>query len=248
MKYRRKHDRIRPRGWFSLFLRLGGWVCLLAAVGLLLLTLFSAISLRLADRLDSEAGYAWATITGKTVLGPKDSPDAYRVSFTYKTRGGGGLTAETDVSEGYYKDARIGETREIRYMLDDPAQIELEFGQSRAVGRALQFAALVLGVIGLAALWWLGQQTNHAIKARRDGDKRLATVTAIIESGVEVNYEDMGRLVWRETDGKTGQSLMRNMDELRRLYDVGDPIVVFRLGRHAYWEGDVGPPAREVTR
>jgi len=246
MSYRRKHDRTHPRGWFSLFLRLGGWVCLVAAAGLLLLTLFSEISLRLADRLDAEAGYAWATITGKTALGDADDPDSYLVSFTYKRRGQGGLTAQAEVSEAFFSGARVGDERAIRYVLDDPGQIELEPGQHRRAGRILRYAALGLGLIGLIALWRLGQQTNRAILARRQGDKRLAKVTAIRDAGVEVNDAPMGRLVWLEPDGMTGESLMRGLDELRGTYRIGDEIVVFRRGRDAVWEGDVGPPWREV--
>ena len=76
-RYRRKHGRVSPRGWVSLA----------AGVGLLLATFFSAISLRVADRFDADAGYATAVITGRSILRSAEDDAAYRVRLTYKTEG-----------------------------------------------------------------------------------------------------------------------------------------------------------------
>ena len=244
MGYRRKHDRHVPRGWFGLFLRLGGWVCLLAGAGLLILTFVSAISLRVADRLDAEAGYAVATITGKSLIGDADAPEAWRVTFTYKTEAGG-RTAEAEVSTGFYQSARIGAEVPVRYLRADPGAVVLEPAQNHAAGILLRYSALGLGLVGLVTLWLFGAQANAAILARRDGEKRMARVVAIKPTGVKVNERAQGRLTWREEDGQTGESLMRAAADLKRLYKPGDTVVVFRRRGKAYWEGDVGPPARE---
>lgn len=249
MEYRRRHDRHSPRGWFSLFLRLGGWVSLIFGVVLVVLTLFSASALYLADRMDRDGRFARAAVVDKRVVIGVDSDGdetrSYFVTFAYKTSDGG-RTAEANVKRAFYDAAAPGDEQLIRYLRDDPGRIEHEIGQYRASGNVLRNIGLLMGVIGLAALWVFGQRANRAVKVRRDGEKRMAAVTGIRETNVKVNSRRQGRLMWREEDGRTGESLMHDIGELSRLYKGGDRIVVFRLGRHAYWEGDVGPPQREV--
>ena len=65
MRYRRKHSRVRPRSWFSLFVRFGGWLCLISGVLLVALTFFSATALYLGDRMDAEGRYARAVVEDK---------------------------------------------------------------------------------------------------------------------------------------------------------------------------------------
>ncbi|MDJ0826448.1 MAG: hypothetical protein QNJ16_13170 [Rhodobacter sp.] len=250
MAYRRKHDRHWPRGWFSLFLRLGGWASLALGVGLLVVTAFSAGTLYLADRFDREGRLAYAVVADMRVVETVDDDgDVARdhfVTFTYKTRGGGGRTQEVEVSAAYFGGVAEGDERAIRYLASDPGRVEVDIGRYRRTGVVLRWIGLGLGVLGLAALWLFGAQANRAVKVRRDGEKRFAEVSGITETNVRVNGRRQGRLTWREADGRVGRSLMRDAGELRGLYRPGDRIVVFRLGRHAFWEGDVGPPRREV--
>jgi len=250
MAYRRKHDRIRPRGWFSLFLRLGGWASLVFGVVLVILTGFSASSLFLADRLDRDGALAMAAVANKRIETGLDSEghaqNRFIVEFTFKIHGGGGRTVETPVGEDYYDDVDVGSARRVRYLLADPGVIETDLGAYRRTGVILRNIGLGAGIAGLIALWIFGKRANRAIRTRRDGERRLAVVTGIRDVSVEVNGAPQGRLVWREPDGRTGESLMRAARDLRRLYGPGDEIVVFRLGADAFWEGDVGPPRREM--
>ena len=251
MKYQRRHDRTRPRGWFNLFLRFGGWACFLFGGLLVVLTFFSASALYLADRMDAEGRLARATVTDKRVAvrvdEDGDESRDYFLTFTYKTRDGG-LSTEAKVPLPVHNRLHIGDEHVIRYLNDDPRQVEYEIGQYREKGRILRHIGLGIGLLGLVLLWRFGARTNAAILARRDGDKRYAVITGIIGSGVEVNEREKGRLEWREPDGQTGRSLMHDLDKLRDLYEAGDRIVVFRRGKDAYWEGDVGPPKREFER
>ncbi|MCP3972715.1 MAG: hypothetical protein GY717_20820 [Rhodobacteraceae bacterium] len=249
MEYRRKHDRHRPRGWFSLFFRLGGWLSLIFGALLIVLTLISASQLFLADQLDRDGKFTRAVVGDKRMAVTYDS-DAdeerqYFVTFIYKSSEGG-QTTETGVSGDFYDEAVRGDELVIRYLRSDPGQIEYEIGSYRKAGNVLRWIGLVLGLIGLLALWRYGKQANRAVKARRDGDKIHAEVTGIRELKLEVNNRSQARLQWREPDGRTGESLMRGIEELSRLYQAGDRIVVFRLGDDAFWEGDVGPPWREI--
>jgi len=249
MQYRRKHNRLRPRGWFSLFLRFGGWLCLLSGVLLVALTFFSASALYLGDRMDAEGRYARAVVENMRVVVSEGSEGdierTYFVRFAYKTSNGV-LRTEAEVTSGYYKSTAVGQSTVIRYLRDDPSHIEHEPGSYHRNGLVLRYIGLVIGVIGLGALWWFGTQANRAIKARRDGEKRFAVITAIKDAGIKINGSEQARLVWREEDGQVGESLMRSMYHLCEAYEAGDRIVVFRLGKDAFWEGDVGPPKREM--
>ncbi len=199
--------------------------------------------------MDAEGRYARAVVEDKrevvTTGSEGDEERSYYVLFIYKTSNGL-LHTEAEVSSDYYDGTAVGESTVIRYLRDDPSHIEHEPGSYHRNGRILRYIGLVIGVIGLAALWWFGSEANRAIKARRDGDKRFAVITAIKDAGVKINGSEQARLVWREEDGQVGESLMRSMYHLRELHEAGDRIVVFRLGKDAYWEGDVGPPKREM--
>jgi len=251
MEHRRKHDRHRPRGWFSLYLRLGGWVALIFGGALFVLTLFSAGFDFAADQVDRAGNFTTGAVVSKRVeLVAQDVGEGipqYFVTFAYKTSDGGQV-AEAWVSEGYYHGADPGDEAKIRYLVAEPGTIEWDLSSYRDTAGVLRWVGLGLGVLGLAALWFFGQRANRAILARRDGDKRFGEVVGIQELNVQVNNRRQGRLMWREEDGQMGESLMRDLNELGRLYKAGDRIVVFRLGNEAYWEGDVGPPKREVGR
>ena len=250
MTYHRKHDRTESRSWFSLFLRLGGWASLIAAVGLLILTAFSAGNLYSAGALDKDGEVALATVADKrfevTTDSDGDDETVYYVTFKFAAQARGEVTVESEVDWAYYDGVAVQDLREVRYLRSDPTLLEYEPGQFRRTGTLLRYIALGLGIVGLTLLWVFGKQANRAIRVRRDGEKRLATVTDIMDTRVEVNGNPQGRLVWREADTQTGQSLMRDMYGLETLYRIGDEIVVFRLGKHAFWEGDVGPPKRKT--
>ncbi len=247
--YRRRHDRNRPRGWWSLFLRLGGWVAMILGLLLVLVTLFSAGVLFLADRLDRTGALAYAVVVDKRTEEIVEDGGADRavhyVTFTYKARGGGGRTVETAVAPAYYDSVARGDERPVRYRPDDPGYIEEDVGYYRRVGVRLRWLGLAVGLAGLAALWAFGKRANRAVRVRRDGRRVMADVMGVRDLNVTVNGARQGKLTWREPDGHTGESLMRPARWLRDTYRPGDRIVVYRLGRHAYWEGDVGPPGSD---
>lgn len=249
MTYRRKHDRHAPRSWLSLFIRLGGWASIALGVVLMVLTLFSVTQLSLADQLDRSGKFTRAVIVDKTTKVTTDSDGdtvtSYYVTFQYKATGGG-QKVERGVDVSFYRTSEEDDEVVIRYARDNPRVFEYDIGSYRRAGNVLRWVALLFGLGGIFTLWRFGKETNRAILARRDGEKRLAKVIGIAETSVEVNGRRQARLAWREDDGQTGESLMRDIGALSRLYKAGDPIVVFRLGDDCFWEGDVGPPRREV--
>lgn len=249
-RYTRKHDRSRPRSFFSLFVRLGGWASLIFGALLVFLTLISATQLWFADRLDVHGTFAKAVILEKriqvTVDEDGDESTSYFATFRFKDSQIGGLDQERNVGRDYYGAVSEGDEVTVRYLRFEPSTFEYEIGQYRRDGHIVRYIGLFFGILGLLTLWRFGQQTTDALLARKRGEKRLARVTGIAESGVKVNGRRQARLCWREEDGQEGESLLRNVAELSDLYREGDQIVVFRLGERAFWEGDVGPPKREM--
>ncbi len=247
-RYRRRHKRFLPRSWMSLFVEFGGWAALVLGALLVVFTLFSATALYMADLFDRDGKAAEAVIVDKRIEEKRKSDDnddvetTHYVTLRFKVKGAPGHTVETDVLKGFYDDVAPGDTRWIRYLVDDPNTVEEDLGMYRRSGRLMNRIGLVVGVAGLAVLYLVGLRANRAVKARRDGEKRYARVTAITGT----RRKSRARLEWREEDGATGQSQPHRAAWLSERYQVGDKIVVFRLGAHAFWEGDVGPPRREV--
>lgn len=248
--YRRKHDRLLPRSWWSLFLAYGGWAALIFGAILVLLTFVSATQLAIADRLDVDGRFTSATVLSKRIVESTDSDGDttydYYVTFRFKTAQGG-HEIQNSVSRSYYFGVAEGEPVTIRYLRSDPTIMEHEIGSYRSGGIVARWIGLIMGVLGLLVLYFGGNRAARAILTRRYGEKRMATVMGIRELNVKTNNRRQARLQWREEDGQTGESYMRRLSDLSGLYRAGDQVVVFRRGKHVYWEGDVGPPKREMT-
>lgn len=249
-RYTRKHNRTRPRSFLSLYLRLGGWISLILGAILVFLTLISATQLWIADRLDRDGKFAQAVIleTRSEVTVDEDGDEStdYYASFRFKDSRIGGLDYEKRVSRGYFEEVQTGDEVTIRYLRSDPQTFEYEIGQYRRDGHIVRYIGLFFGIAGLLTLWRVGRRATNKLLARKQGEKRFARVTGILEAGRSVNGRRKARLTWQEEDGQTGESLLRDARELSGRYKAGDQIVVFRLGETSVWEGDVGPPKREM--
>jgi len=195
-----------PRSWLSLFVEFGGWAAFVLGALLVVFTLFSATSLYMADLFDRDGKAAEAVVVSKRIEETRRSDDnvdtTHYVTLRFKVKGAPGHTVETDVLQGYYDTVQPGETRWIRYLVDDPNTVEEDLGMYRRSGRLMNRIGLVLGVAGLVALYVVGTRANRAVQVRRDGEKRYAGVTAITTT-----RRGRGRLEWREEDGATGRSL-----------------------------------------
>ncbi len=240
----RKHDRDLPRGWFNLFIRMGGWVCLIAGLIVAITFGITLATEQSAARFEAEGRVTWAEVTDKRVEISHDSDGdetrTYYVTFEFETRGGQSVRVERSVAKSFFNGTGPGDEKEIRYLPDVPKRIEYYVGEKAYRTRVGLWIGGVVGAIGLGMLWFAGGRTNRAILARRDGVKQVAEVLRVRRLKVEVNDVTQARLVWRGPDGKEGESLMRNYPDLTQ-YKPGDKITVFRRGDDVWWEGDVGP-------
>lgn len=244
MKVVRKHDRDKPRGWFGLFFRLGGWVALIAALVMMVVAGLMVGYARSAMLFERDGVTTQAEVVHKQLKIRYDSDGdeqrTYLVRFFFDTPTMETVSAERSVSRSVYDDVTVGEPRDIRYLPYDPERFEHIVGSNAANGRIARIVGWIVGAVGLGAMWFVGLKTNRAILTRRYGEIEVAEVTEVRRLNVQINRRQQGRLRWRLPDGAEGQSLMRDANDLV-MYDTGDRITVFRKGGSMWWEGDVGP-------
>jgi len=244
-----KHNRRRPRSWWSLFIRLGGWGAVVAGGILLVLTAFGHFTERRADRFAAEGVVTMGEVVSRRVAistdSDGDSTRSYYLTLRYLSESGESWASETSVSSRLYRKNPEGADIEMRYLASAPRRIEVPVGSNRRSSFVLLAISLGVGAAGLIMLWKFGRQATSAVKARRDGDELLAEVTGVRALSVEINDVKQGRLQWRDEDGQAGESLMRGLPDLRK-FERGDIITVYRRGGEVWWQGDVGPPARDL--
>jgi hypothetical protein len=157
----------------------------------------------------------------------------------YVTQGGRDFTQTRSVGRSLYRSVTEGNEIEIRYLRSRPTRIEVEPGSHATGARVMQFLALLAGLIWLAGLWVVGRWTVEAARARRYGDTGEAKVTAVERSWMRINNSPRYRLLWRDANGHTGQSLLNKRGDLSS-YDVGDPIRIYYGLKRSWWAGDIG--------
>lgn len=249
MSVQRKHDRDLPRGWFNLFIRLGGWSALIAGLVVMIVFGITLANENAAAEFAKDGRTTDATVIGRRVEQSTDSDGdttyTYYIEFRFQTRAGETMTVERTVAKKFYANAGRGDMREIRYLASDPSRIEYYVGEKAYRTRVGLWIGGIVGTIGLAGLAFAGDRTNRAILARRDGENQVARVSEVKRLKVEVNDRVQGRLHWTGPDGLNGRSLMRDYVDLSR-YSPGDQITVFRRGKDVWWEGDVGPKRTDL--
>lgn len=244
MQHDTKHGRTAPRSWMSLFLKMGGWIAIVPGIMLLILTLVSSRLHNEAARFDAEGVIAQAEVLDQRTRVTTDSDGDRRTTY-YLTlsflASGMEVVEETSVSSSIYFSSPVGGRVTLRYLESEPTRFEVPPGSSRSGARWTQVMALILGIVALIALYVAGGWATKAVKTRRHGERRVAKVEGIERLSVSINNRKQGRLTWRERDGATGRSMMRDHFDLMGDYKAGDEIIVYRKGAQSWWEGDVGP-------
>ena len=240
VQIKRKHGRVAPRSWFSLFWGHQGLFAILALVLLLLLTFLSVRALIKTKRFESDGIIAHAQIVSKRTKRNDDST-SYYATLAFTPTVGPKVTRERNVGRVFYNTTGIGTFTEIRYLAEDPAGFEYYVGKNRVDKNVAQILALVAGLAGLAVLWFVGMAANMAILARRYGRIGVGEVMSVIEGKDEDGHPTgKGQLVWRDEKGGRGIGLNHDMNVLGR-YKHGDNIRIFVRDGESWWEGDVGP-------
>ena len=240
-----RHDRKEPRGWIDLFLAMKGWLALIAGVIAVVLTFVSVRDYKNAQRLAVDSAWTQAVITDKRISRNDDS-DSYHAMFRY-TVDGQDYVKERNVGRAFYMQHATGQSVPIKYWRAGPKLFEFREGQTKGAAVGMQVAAGVAGLVALGAVWFPGARTNAAILSRRYGHRTTATISAIVEIKKSGRPTGRGYMRFETSDGRRGESLDHRIGKLHALR-MGTQIVVFVRDNDVWWEGDVGPRARLLSR
>ena len=240
VEIKRKHGRVEPRSWFSLFISNQGWIALVAAVLLAGLTYFSVGSLMKAERFDDVGVAVQATILDKRSKSSGEDTDYY-ATFAFAPVGHQAVTKERKISRKFYRRVSEGAKVAIRYLPDDPAGFEYYIGENRRAKWGAQIFALISGIGGLFALWIAGKRANMAVLARRYGEIGVGEVISVERvNNLEGEPTNKSKLIWKDNAGRRCAGMPHPVKALQR-YKKGDKIRIFMRDGKSWWEGDVGP-------
>ncbi len=228
---------------WRLFLKKGGWFVLISGAVLLLLTFISHLALQTAKQFEREGRMASAMVTEKYTTESRDSDGdrttTYWLTFNFVTQSKEDVTVTDSVGTSAYRRAEVGQPFELLYLSSNPRKIEATPGSNRRGARAFQIAALVLGLAWLAGLWKVGGWSVSAVRARRFGKREIAKIKEVRSTGVRVNNKPRFRLVWRDSKGREGTSMLRKRSDLKR-FSKGEQIEVYMGLKTSWWVGDIG--------
>ena len=155
------------------------------------------------------------------------------------TAAGEDISLNRSVSRAEYNRATQGQPFDLQYLQSAPRKTELTPGSYQSGARVTQIIALVMGLAWLAGLWIIGGWSVAATRARRYGRYEEAKVVEVRRTGVTINGRARYRLVWRDTAGREGRSLLHKAAALEG-YGVGEVIDIYHGVKRSWWVGDVG--------
>ena len=205
---------------------------------------FDARSVETDAQVDSRyaAGEDFFPRIGETNPQPQD--DLY-VVLRYQA-GGEEFRETVNVSLDLYERAPPGSTHRVRYLPEEPSDVEFKIGETRDNGQQM------LLFVGLAGVGWLvtfGPTVAIAVaalRARRFGQVERARVGGV--KTFTFRGLTMFSLEFFGEDGKSSGSFS-SMSRLRYdAYPPGTEVEVFRGAKgRLWWVGDVGPRAAAPT-
>lgn len=232
-----------PVPLFRLFWKMGGWSVIILGVLLLILSLISQANLSTAKRFEKEGRKATAIVTERYTTVSTDSDGdrttTYWLTLDYVTQAGEEISLNRSVGTAAYNRASEGQPFDLLYLDSQPRKTELTEGSYRQSSRVLQVVALVEGVMFLGLLWLIGGWTVSAARARRYGRREEAVVREVRRTNIRVNNRPRFRLVWEDSAGREGKSLLRKKSDLAG-FRPGDHIDIYHGLKRSWWVGDIG--------
>lgn len=222
---------------------MGGWVTLIFLVLLCIMTLFSTLSLNLAERFEAEGRETAAAVLDKYQTVTTDSDGDREVTYyfvlQYDTQRGETLEITESVGSGIYNRTQTNTRIPIWYLETEPDRIEVTKGSNRTASIVTRWIALVFGIVALAVMWFPARRAVAAVRARRYGARETARVTGTKRTNYRVNNRYRYRLTWKEQSGRSGESLAYRESQLSG-FQRGEKITVYQGIKRAWWSGDVG--------
>lgn len=236
-------DHYAPRSAWVLFMRMGGWIPMIFAAVVVLVSLIGQYNFSTAQRFVEEGRIATAAVADKYVRESRDSDGnrtyTYYLVMEFVTQRREEMSVRKSVGSSFYRRVDTGDAMEIRYLESDPDTVELREGDYARGAAALRWVALVLGVIWLGLFWVIGRWTVEALRARRYGQVEMAQLKEVMRTNVRINNSPRYRLVWTDGAGREGRSMLKKASEVEGWHGR-DPIRVYQGMKRSWWAGDIG--------
>ncbi len=236
-------DHYPARSALSLFLRMGGWVVLIFTVVLVILSLIGQMIFNTAERFEAEGRGAVAVVADKYVTESRNSDGdrtyTYYFVLDFVTQRREEMQVTKSVGSGYYRETDVGGELPIRYLESDPETVEVQEGGYALGATILRWVALAIGLLWLAGLWLTGRWTVEALRARKYGKVEEATVVEVVKTSVRVNNRPRFRIVWKDSDGREGRSLLRKAADVEG-WNGRDAIRIYQGLKRSWWARDIG--------
>lgn len=241
-----------PKSTFRLFMKLNGWIAL---IPLLIALVTGSITLsegHKAQRLADDGGVTQATVIHLRRSYYTDSDGDQRTKYHMEysfTANGQNYQMEEIIGRGMFSRLNSGDKTEVRYWRPDPTVNEIEPGTTTTTIWVTKIASALTLAGGLFWIIRSWTRASRATRVRDRGDKRQATVTHHIKTGVRVNKVPQYRLAWQDEDGVTGKSWFVSGRRLGE-WPEGSELTIYAdpAGKlPSVWEHDVGV-RRESSR
>jgi len=162
----------------------------------------------------------------------------YFVTFSYVAQNVS-YSVEKKVDFQLYRVMTPQRARSIRYLPENPRQMEHMIGQTWQNGLVARWASLVAGIGALAAFWWTARPVIDAMRARRYGTLKIAKVLKVEERGIGQGRKYV--MVFGTSDRIVGETLPSSHAWRFAQYSQGMEIDAYLgLNRKLYWVGDIG--------
>ena len=235
--------RQKPPTGVQLFLKMGGWFVLILGAILLLLSVVGQANFMTAERFEREGRMAQAEVVKKYTSEHRDQDGdleiTYRLVVAFITAQEDAVEVDRSVGKALYQRVETGGFVDVLYLESEPQKVELAQGSNREGATFLKRLCLVLGLCWLAGLWVVGGWAVAAARARRYGTGEDALVAEVRESRININNRPRFRLVWVDTQGREGASLLHIWDDLAH-FKAGDRVAIYRGVKRSWWVGDIG--------
>lgn len=144
------------------------------------------------------------------------------------------------VPRAVYENAVRSGTHPVRYMADDPSNVEFTIGETWDTGAKARLVAPLSGLTWLATLWLTAGTAFAAMRARRYGPRERARVRAIVPW--RYRWITLFMLEFCCADGRIHRSMASKSSLRYAAYPPGTEVDVFRGAKgRLWWVGDLGP-------
>ncbi len=233
-----------PIATWPLFLKLGGIVPVFIA-GIWSVSLILSIFVFVQERQTS--GHmlpATATVLAHVVTQEEEFNsdllrDTHHLDLEFSIGAGRDIRLLYRVGGPIYDNTQDGDSLPIWYFEDNPTIIALSENEFSAGALALLVVNLCFLIVILLTALAPIIRTRSALRARRTGDWHKAKVTGTKKARLPSNDGPRARLLWRDTSGAKGRSMVHLKSDLSA-FPKGRDIQIARDGNRSWWIKDIG--------